>query len=221
MRALVVSILLTMCVVGCGSGAEPPDNPDVVATVSAQSFPFSTAKTFVLPNNVAEITDQGAQAVSLTPTQQTTLDPGTEALILNEIATQLTARGYVQLTDPVGPKPDIFVQASVMRTTSTDVYYTSWYGYWGGYYDPWYSGYYSAGWAPYSVPYVVTSTLGSLIIEFTDPNNPEPSAQKIPSVWVGVVTGAVDGASTTEVQSRVKSGIDQAFAQSPYIRSQP
>lgn len=226
LQALGMPLALSFLVFGCGS-AEPPGNPDVVATVQNQSFPFSSAKTFVLPNDVAVITDSPPASTPSTSTssalraaQATALDPTTKNLILNEIVANMTERGYVRLTDPAGPKPDIFIQASVMQTTSTTIYYDYWYGYWGGYYDPWYGSTY-AGYAPYPVPTVVTSTLGALVMDFTDPNAADTANKKLPSVWVGVVTGAVSGSSTSEIQSRVQSGIDQAFEQSPFIRSQP
>lgn len=217
-RILVLSLLLSAAVAGCGSGAEPPDNPDVVATVQKQSFPFSTARTFVLPDHVAEITD-GSGTPGPSPLQTSTLDPATQQLILNTIATNMTERGYVRLTDPLGPKPDIFIQTSVIQTTSTQVYYDSWYSYWGGFYGPWYAGY-APGWGTVPVSYVVTSTVGTLVIEFTDPNRPQVAEKRIPSIWVGLVTGATTGASTSDIQSRVQSGINQAFEQSPYIGRQ-
>lgn len=223
-RSIGASILLCLLAIGCGHGAEPPANKDVIATVESKTFSYANAKTYYLPEQVIEITDAppagSTPAPGTTPTPTTsTLDPTTKNVILSQIESNMFQRGYTRLTNTAGPKPDFFVQASVMKTTSTQVYYDYWYGYWGGYYSPWYGGVY-AGYAPYAVPYVVTSTLGTLIIEFTDPNNPDTTNKKIPSLWVGVVTGLVDNVPQAQIQSRVQTGIDQAFAQSPYIRSQ-
>ncbi|HVK62556.1 MAG TPA: DUF4136 domain-containing protein [Bdellovibrionales bacterium] len=196
---------------GCGGGATPPSDPDVVATSSDTSFPFAEATTYVLANNVAEITDP--------PSTNVKLSEETRNLILDRVESNMNERGYGRISESSATPPDIFIQVSVMRTTSTDVYYTYWPTYWGSYYDPWYG--YSTGWGTVPVPYIESSTLGSLIIEFTDPNHPNEDAQEIPSIWVGIVAGAVDNETSTGIQSRIESGIDQAFEQSDYIRRQP
>ena len=235
MIRLVCLLLLTLFIIGCTGGAQPPSNPDIVATASQQAFDFGAAKTYFLPPDVIEITDSPPASASPTPAPSATppaaiaakvpgsikpaaIDQATKDLILNTIVSNLTARGFVRLTDQAGPKPDFFVQASAMRTTSTTVYYTYWYPYWGTYYDPWYGGY--SGYAPYAVPYIENTTVGAVIVEFTNPNSPDSAAQKIPSIWAGVVSGVLDGSAQPEVNQRITDGINQAFEQSPQIRSQ-
>jgi hypothetical protein len=232
---LLLASLATLGMLSCGPGAEPPANPDTVATVATnQAFPFSTAATYYLAPDVVEITGAtatptpapGATPGAPTPTPTATatpvalaptaLDPSVETAILAQIETEMNERGYTRLMDASAGKPDIFIQASVMSTTDTDVYYSYWYPYWGTYYDPFYYGF-DYTWSMSAVPVVESTTTGALVVEFTNPNSADPTTKKIPSIWVGVVTGITDGASAPQIRDRATKGINQAFTQSPYI----
>jgi hypothetical protein len=199
--------LLTLC--ACGSG-EPLANTDLTLTARDPAFNFSTVTTYALPSTVQVVSD------SSTPPSSTTISAANQTFILSQVASHMSALGLTQLTNTSGPKPSVFVDVAVMQTVNTDVYYTGWYGYWGTYYAPWYGASF-AGYAPYGYPYVVQTTLGSLIVNWTDPNNPNTSTGKIPSPWVAVLNGAVTGGSDAAVQARVQSGLDEAFSQSPYL----
>jgi hypothetical protein len=195
----------------CGAPVADQSELDITVTARDPNYNFAAVKTYTLPTTVVMIQDPNS---TTTPT----IDTSTNDFVITQVANHFNSAGYQRLTDSSGPKPDFFVQVSGMRTTSTDVYYSAWSGYWGGYYAPWYGGL-SVGYAPVPYSYVITSTLGSIIVNMTNPNQPDPSTQKIPSQWVAVLNGLLDGSSTPEIQSRIETGLNEAFNQAPYLKA--
>jgi len=200
------SIILSSCGVPDATQAEL----DITVTARDPNYKFSQVKTYTLPNTVVVIQDPEA-------TTAKTITSSLNDFAINQVASHFNTAGYQRLTDTNGPKPDFFVEVSVMQTTHTDVYYSSWTSYWGGYYAPWYGA--GFAYAPVAYPYVINSTLGSLIVNMTNPNQPDATTQKIPTQWVAVVNGAVDGSVETQVQARIESGLNEAFNQSPYLKA--
>jgi hypothetical protein len=213
--SLVLS-LIALLLAGCGTDApSSQDQLDVVATTYEPNYRFQQASTYALPDQVAVISDPG--------TTSPPLDPALSQHVLQTISGQLNARGYTQDTsnNPSSP-PSIFVEVSKMNTVTTQVYYDYWYGYYGGYYAPYYGSAYGVGWAPFPTAYVIQATLGSLIINVTDPNHPDNANKKLPTVWTAVLNGVIDNSTQAEIQQRIDTGIQQAFEQSPYFsRSAP
>ncbi len=207
---LVASIILLS---GCGSGAPTTvEELDLVVTAFQPEFAFASATTYLLPDKVVVITDPGTTAEEV--------DPAVSQHVLEQVGAQLNSRGYVALESGSETPPDLFVEVSKMTTVNADVYYTYWPSYWSAYYAPYYG--YGVGWAATSYPYVSTSAFGSLIINVTNPNQPNTEEMKIPSVWAAVLNGIVDESAPTEIQRRVDNGVSQAFVQSPYFtRSSP
>lgn len=231
-----------------GCGTDVPGNPedyDVVVTSPDTTFDFAQVTTYTVPTSVPVITSIPSPIPTASPSPEATAAPVEEpsplptaspsptptptetsiysAVILQSIQDQMNARGYQLVTDPDAPAPDLFVEAATMATTETQVYYDYWYSYWGAYYTPWYGSSIGVGWAPVSTPYVVTSTVGSVIINVTDPSRLDPATQRIPTVWVGVLNGyvttPVDAAATDPtVVTRIQQGIQQAYEQSPYFQ---
>lgn len=206
--------LLIASIHACGPGS-PSTAQDfrTVSTAQSQTKDFSTIKTYALSDTVQAIEDPNDSGAN------SQVSSSFNDQIIAEVKKNLDALGWTRLTNTSGPKPDVVVQVSSMATTHTDVYYSSWYPYWGGYYGSWYGAAYSVGWSPTTVPVVVNSNVGSLIINMTDPNNPNTAEKKIPSLWAGVVNGLLAPAvSQSDTQALAISGIDQAFNQSPYLK---
>jgi hypothetical protein len=201
---------MTLAFSACGAGT-PLADTDLTLTARDPNFNFATATTYALPATVQVVSD------SSTPSGATTIPASLSTFILDQVRTNFNAIGYTELTNTSGPKPSVFVQCAVMQTTHTDVYYTGWAGYWGTYYAPWYGAGFTTGYAPYAVPYVVQTTLGSLIVNMTDPNHPDPTTGTIPSPWVAVLNSAVGTGNTSDIETRIQNGLAEAFAQSPYL----
>ncbi|HMK39583.1 MAG TPA: DUF4136 domain-containing protein, partial [Bacteroidota bacterium] len=89
-------------------------------------------------------------------------------------------------------------------------YYDYWYGYWGGYYPGWgYPGYY-----PPAYVNTYTYTTGSNVTELVQYGKSNADKRAAP-VWVGIATGLMGTPSTA--QSRLATGINRTFEQSPYL----
>jgi Domain of unknown function (DUF4136) len=86
--------------------------------------------------------------------------------------------------------PDVLVSPAAMSTTT--VYYSYWYDWWYGSY-----------------------TTGSMIITIADPNV-ESAINKTPTVWISASNGLLTGYDDV---NRAITGINQAFAQSPYLKT--
>lgn len=188
------------------------DETDIVVTKPLDGFDFASLRTYALPDKVAVIQDPDS-------TNTISMSQNTQAIVLQQIETNMNARGYRKILSPDEGKPDLFFEVSAMGTTLTGVYYDYWYPTWGAYYYPYYSSYYSVYWSASTVPYVVSADLGSLIVNVTDPNHPDDANKKVPTVWVGVIGGVLGYGSETDNQRRIVQDIDQMFVQSPYLTS--
>jgi hypothetical protein len=192
---LFVSVLL---IGGCyPAGPEYYEDLDVVATSFERDFDFQTPSTFTLPDKIVKI-DGGL----VSGEEPEYLPSATAAQILSRIRTNMETLGWVYEADP--EKADVAVLPAVW--TNTTVFY--WYDYWCWYY-PYYCGW---GWG---YPSVASYTSGTLLMAMTV--NDEVLYPSGPyRVWTGAVNGLLSGAYNV---SRVNNGIDQAFLQSPYLKT--
>jgi hypothetical protein len=130
------------------------------------------------------------------------------APILASIDQNMKDKGWQKID--ISAKPDILVTPAGI--SSTTYYYSYWYNWW-------YGGYYGGYWGWYYPPYYTVSsyTTGSLIITIADPNEASNSPiNKSQTAWVSVSNGLLTGVNST---SRVTASINDAFAQSPYLKT--
>lgn len=134
--------------------------------------------------------------------------------ILAAIQVNMADRGFVlvavvdpELPPSVPPDADLAVNPVVLRGTQFAYYPCDWWDWWG------YPGYgcdLAWGWVPYRV--------GTLIVPLADLRNPPPE----PGTWSLVWTGAGYSVLTPATEANVQIAIDavnQAFAQSPYLKT--
>jgi hypothetical protein len=217
--------------VGVGACATQPSVDELVSTpVVVTKFDtkvdFSTFETFAMNPTVSVVRDIGDGG---------TLRPETAAAIVDRIAANMTARGY-RMVAPAD-HPSIGLQATVTLQINTVSVASagSWWGvpgyagaptYWGfpaaSYYTPW----------SYSTQ---AYRAGTLVIEAVDlrdglamvapagsvvgPGAEGGTAGLLEVVW----TAYAHGVTTTLLSSfgpQASYAIDQAFAQSPYLRRQ-
>jgi hypothetical protein len=194
-----VQILFWSCHPG---GAEYANELDVVYTNYDKTYNFQSKGTYSLPDKVTKVTGEVGG-----PPEYVNDIYGVP--ILAEIDANMQALGWVKVD--VNNNPDIQVLPGAWKTTTivTGGYYG---GYWCWYY-PYYCG--GGGWY-YPYPAVSSYTTGSLVMTIVDPALESPDGNKR-VVWTGAINGILDGTYTA---SRVTKGIDQAFAQSPYLVTQ-
>ena len=98
------------------------------------------------------------------------------------------------------------------KSQNWDYYpYWGWGWYWKSTKESTYWGYPGYGWYyPYSPTYITSYTTGTIAWNLFDPDLVDDAQEQINVGWIGVVNGVV-GSSTSTTQSRITSGIDQAF----------
>jgi hypothetical protein len=196
----LLAITLAIMLAGCFPfGPEEISEFDVVATFFNENYNFGGVKTFAMPDSIAHITS-GASTISR----------AYDEIILEQVASNMNALGYEREMDPQANGADVLM---VIAITNEDynVYSSSgyadrwgWYGYGDG------SGYYYPGYG--GTNYTVRT--GTVLIRMLDPNN--PSDDKLPTEWLGLINGLTDDTSFN-VRTRLVNTINQCFVQSTYL----
>ena len=129
--------------------------------------------------------------------------------VLKEVNDNMAALNYVRVDS--SDNPDMGLGITLISRTTHVISYNYWYyypPYWGypgyGYYYPWGT-------------YVGSYEEGAVIIDMADLTNIDEENRKINAIWAALVGGVLTGDKKTVISSRLISGIDQAFAQSPYL----
>lgn len=198
--------LLAACYPG---GAETVSDLDTVTTQHDPKATYSTIQTYALPSSVQELPTQSGHPLSI--------DHSNDATILATVAANLDALGWHRV-DPATTTPDVNVLVSVTAARYLEYVsypFYSWYPGWGGFagYDPTWGVYYP--WV-YEGMYPTVIDAGSLRIEMLDVRTPDPATKQLTAIWTASLEGVLAG-STQSILDRVNRGINQAFAQSPYL----
>jgi hypothetical protein len=199
----MLAVITGAFLLGCyPAGPEFVEDLDVVYSSYDEEYNFQSKGTYAIPDKIVvdvEIDKNG-------DTTFVYMKPVYATPILQAIKSNMSELGWTEVG--IDKNADILVTPAGMSTTT--VYYSYWYDWWyGGYYGGWYGWYYP----PY---YSVSSyTTGSLIITMSDPNIAS-AIERTPTIWIGAMNGLLTGANDI---NRVIAGIDQAFAQSPYLKT--
>lgn len=200
---------------GCyPGGPEDLEDFDIVLTNYNSDFDFQndTIKTFTLPSKVVKIGEANISDPDGN-NQPDYIKDANAQVILNALKDNMIAAGWQYTSDSAAA--DLILLPSVMETEYLYYYYDYWY--WGWYY-PYYP-YGGWGYGGYYPPtYVSSYTTGTLFIQMTWPEGGALNVEeKIPVVWTCIINGLMEG-SQADLQYRVDKSIDQAFAQSSYLK---
>jgi hypothetical protein len=203
--------LILIVTYGCfPDGPEYIDELDIVYTNYDAGFDFKAVNTFALPDEVIKVeTQEFNRQVKNEP--EFVLEAHSE-IILSTIRDNMLYLGWTEVEKNNGP--DIIILPSV--STSTRIYYYYDWNYWYWWYPGWYS-----GWAWYYPGYyypVYRSgySSGTLFIQMTDNRNSQES-NNVAVPWSAVINGVME-TSRSHINQRLRSTIDQAFDQSPYLK---
>lgn len=191
---LVVILMLGSCY---PQGPEYYEELDLVYTNYDEQYDFASKGTYSIPNGIVKITGNLISGED----PELVKEPMASEM-LQKMKENMDALGWNEVADPADA--DVVLFPAVW--TNTTIYY--WYDYWCWYY-PYYCGW---GWGWY-YPSVSSYTTGTLVMTLVadGPEFVEPSR-----VWTAAVNGLLSGAYNT---SRVTTAIDQAFEQSPYLKT--
>jgi hypothetical protein len=198
----MVTILSVILLAGCyPNGAEYTEDMDIVLTKHNEAYDFTTKGTYAMNDSIVKITGNVQEGEKPDFIPQVTA-----AQILARIDANMAALGYTKVPlSKVDPKPDLLLLPSSWETTTIYYYYDYWYGWWGGYYPYW-------GYPPV---YAGSYTTGTLLMTLIDPEDIGANGNPIVE-W----TGALNGILTDKYNpARVNPLIDQAFNQSPYLKT--
>lgn len=183
---------------------------DAVYTVRSEpgwDFSDPTITTYYIVDSVVEITDPNQMAPTVINKDQ----------ILQEVIRNMDMMGYTRLTgvdSVVAPQADYVVLVSINR--SNNYFYNFWpgWGMWGGW------GWWGMPPCCFFPPTVTVSviTTGSLVVELMDGRRlGKVNTDMLPEVWLGVAQGLYQG-SAQNINTRTQNGVNQMFAQAPYLR---
>ena len=191
---------------------------DVVMTAYLKTVNFKTLKTYYMSDTVYPVRDDTSDHALIENND----------LIIQTIAGNMEAYGYVRVGDTVEEAPDVRISAAAIAVKNVSVGW--WYPYYPGwgwgwykssrgtdYWYPGYPGYYPPGyWG--GVPYYSSYTTGTLLMEMANPLDYEivDGDTVTPIYWAGAINGVLSNSSSSDA-SRITKGINKAFELSPEI----
>ncbi|MCP4293538.1 MAG: hypothetical protein GY780_17060 [bacterium] len=210
MRLLIVlggSLALALLLAACYPG-EPTDLGDVglAITISNPEGNYDGLTTWAMKDTVVALIDPDDNS-------SMPLDRSFDDLILENIASQMDALGFIRVEEVDGQlpvSPDVVVSVGAVQSDAwlSVIYYG---GYWG------YPGY---GWGYPSQGYY-KYTQGTVVWTMTDWRDiPEDDPDyEFPVLWVAGINGALSGEGSVPTNQAITNGIDQCFSQSTYIQA--
>jgi hypothetical protein len=198
----LLAILGGLMLWGCyPNGPTYTEDLDLVLTHHNADYDFAAKSTYAMPNKIVKITgnvQQGELPEYIKDVYATQ--------ILQTIADNMESLGWTKVDLDANPAPDVLLTPAAWETTTITYYYDYWYWWWGGYY-PYY---------PYYPPvYGYSYTTGTLLMNIIDPTQTGANDHPIPQ-WTGALNGVMNDVYNN---TRVSRLIDQAFAQSPYLKT--
>jgi hypothetical protein len=207
----LIFISLLMLLAGCyPGGPEYTSDYDIIGTDHDPDYwNANSPSTYYMPDSLGWILDR-----ENIDNSEDDLTRDYDAFILNEVANNLAALGYERVdTYNEADRPDLVVFTEALAVKNTTVSYIPWYpwygygGYWGGYW-PYYG---------YGYPVVYSYSTGTILIEMADALNLDTEHLRINIVWLAAIDGLLRSSSVSN-QEFVSQTIEQAFAQSPYLK---
>ena len=204
----IFASLLFITIVSCKK------NPDfsrlssafVVQTTRDKNADFSSFTTYYISDTIFYVSNVASKDTFIA-------GPAANAIV-GEIKKQMNARGYTFVGRP--RRPDILLDAIAVRQVNTGVIWPPgwWWGFPGGpvicdFWGCW------PVWNPMP-PSTFQYSIGDFIVEFFDVKN-APITGKLQYVWLAQLSGVLSSTDATNV-NRTVTGIQEAFAQSPYIQ---
>lgn len=208
MKKIIFISALALLAIACHKEPYPQDsdNEYLVYTAPAKDVDFTNYTTFDIPDSLL-IIGQGEKS-------QYSQSDNALALI-QAYRINMEKMGFIYT--PSNPDADLGVQLTYMIKTERYVQYYGdpyWWldypGYWSpGYWGDWYGYYYS-----YRMTY--TFSTNALVADIVDLTSEQGDGKNLKIIWSSYIGGPAGPSASYDVQ-RMKTSIDQAFAQSPYL----
>lgn len=208
----LVSAITLFAVVSCHKEPSPQDrdNEYLVYTAPSKDVDFSQFKTFDIADSVLVIGQSDKPYYS----------KSNNALsLIQQYRVNMEKRGYIYT--PSNPSAQLGVQLTYVEKTERFVRYYSdpyWWLDYPGYWPSSYWGNWTGWYYPYPVTY--TYTTNALITDIVDltPVTSDDDSKPLTIVWSAYIGGPASSNISLDVK-RMQESIDQAFAQSQYLKS--
>ena len=175
---------------------------DLVGTLYDPQLNYSKFHTYSMPDTVLVLDTRTP------PSTESPLSKDFQALILKTVEARMTDLNYQRVDSvsvyDVGMAVGVIISDQVVVTV--------------GY--PWYGGYPGYGWPGYGyyppVGQAYKYDTGTVIMDMLD--SPTTAQDTVKVVWQGAINGLASSTKSVN-QTRIIDGINQAFKQSPYLKS--
>ena len=207
-KEFLILLMAPLAFASCEKEADTDklDNKFVVYTNYDQNANFSSFSTYYLPDSILIIGDKKEAEYWNDENAQ---------LIISSYASNMANRGYIRTDNK--EEADLGLQVSYVKST----YFVTNYGqpqWWWGYPGYWNAPYWG-DWGDWYYPYAVTYTYstGSFVTEMLNLDAPQGQNAKLPVLWTAYMSGLLSGSTSVNV-SRAIEAVNQAFAQSTYLK---
>jgi hypothetical protein len=209
MKKILFISALALLAVACQKEPYPQDgdNEYLVYTSPAKDADFSQYTTFDIADSLLVIGQSAKPEYS---------QSNNALALIQAFRTNMEKLGYIYT--PSNPDAQLGIQLTYMIKTERYVQYYDdpyWWldypGYWSpGMWGDWYGFYYPR-------PMVYSYSTNALLADMVDLTSEQGSGKALKIIWSSYIGGPAGPSASYDVQ-RMKSSIDQAFAQSPYLK---
>ena len=209
MKKILFISTLVLLAVACQKEPYPQDgdNEYLVYTAPAKDADFSDYTTFDIADSLLVIGQSAKPEYS---------QSNNALALIQAFRTNMEKLGYIYTPD--NPDADLGIQLTYMIKTERFLQYYNdpyWWldypGYWSpGYWGDWYGFYYPR-------PMVYSYSTNALLADMVDLTAEQGDGKSLEIIWSVYIGGSAGPNVSYDVQ-RMKDSINQAFAQSPYLK---
>jgi hypothetical protein len=209
MKKILFISTLVLLAVACQKEPYPQDgdNEYLVYTAPAKDADFSDYTTFDIADSLLVIGQSAKPEYS---------QSNNALALIQAFRTNMEKLGYIYTPD--NPDADLGIQLTYMIKTERFLQYYNdpyWWldypGYWSpGYWGDWYGFYYPR-------PMVYSYSTNALLADMVDLTAEQGDGKSLEIIW-SVYIGGPAGPNVSYDVQRMKDSINQAFAQSPYLK---
>jgi hypothetical protein len=210
MKKILFISALVLLAAACQKEPYPQDgdNEYLVYTSPAKDADFSSFTTFDIADSLLVIGQSAKPEYS---------QSNNALALIQAFRTNMEKLGYIYT--PSNPDADLGIQLTYMIKTERFVQYYDdpyWWldypGYWSpGIWGDWYGFYYPR-------PMVYSYSTNALVADMVDLTAEQGDGKSLQVIWSVYIGGPAGPSAAYDVQ-RMKASIDQAFAQSPYLKN--
>jgi hypothetical protein len=206
-KILLISAVILSAVACHKEPYTDSDNEYLVYTTPGKDVNFTSYRTFDLADSLLIIGQSKDPQYS---------QSDNSLALIQQVRTGMENMGYIYTPD--NPDADLGIQLTfVVKTERYVQYYNDpyWWLYYPGYWSAGFWGNYTGFYYRYPVSY--TYSTNSLMIDMVNLTTPKTGNEALEVVWSAFIGGPAGFGPVSDL-TKMKISIDQAFAQSPYLK---